>query len=433
MMREDWVEIRFDELISNVPTSNNKVKQREYLQNGHYPVIDQGQELIGGYISDEEKIVECNLPVIVFGDHTKIVKYINFKFAPGADGTKILEPKRMVEPKYLYYVTKFVAKKIEDRGYARHYQYLRKENVFVAPLPEQRDIVSKIEELFSELDSGIESLRKAKEQLEIYRQAVLKVAFEGKLTKEWREENTKKTSVWKDYKIGKILETIDGDRGKNYPKKHEYLDDGYCLFLSTKNVLKGEFKFDDTVFISKEKDEILRGGKLERKDLVITTRGTLGNVAYYDNKVPYENVRINSGMLILRINDHDFLNPVYLMQFINSSLFIQQLRRKQSGTAQPQIPAGVLKEIKIMIPNSIEEQEQIIIEIESRLSVCENIEANIEEALGKAEALRQSILKKAFEGKLLSKEELEACKKEDDWEPAEDLLKRIKEVKKEEK
>ena len=198
-------------------------------------------------------------------------------------------------------------------------------------------------------------------------------------------------------------------------------------------LLKGTFNFDDTTFISKEKDGILRGGKIERKDIVITTRGTLGNVAHYDDKVPYKNIRINSGMLILRINDHNFLNAIYLMRFINSSLFIQQLRRKQSGTAQPQIPAGVLKEIEIMLPNSIDEQEQIIKEIESRLSVCENIEANIDEALKKAEALRQSILKKAFEGKLLSKEELEACKLQDDWKPAAELLKRIKETKKEAK
>lgn len=433
MMREDWTEVKFDELIMNIPTSNKKIKQRNYLQKGKYPVVDQGKELIGGYTDDEKKLLDCDFPVLVFGDHTKVVKFVNFEFAPGADGTRILAPKKIVEPKYLYYITIFLAKKIKDKGYARHYQYLRKENILIAPLPEQRTIVSKIEELFSELDSGIKSLIKAKSQLEVYRQGVLKAAFEGELTKEWREKNSKKTSDWKDYKIGEILETIDGDRGKNYPKKYEYLDDGYCLFLSTKNVLKGEFKFDETVFISKEKDEILRGGKLERKDLVITTRGTLGNVAYYDNKVPYENIRINSGMLILRINNLDVLNPMYLMQFINSSSFIQQLRRKQSGTAQPQIPAGVLKEIKIMIPNNIEEQEEIIQEIESRLSVCENIEANIEEALEKAEALGQSILKKAFEGKLLSKEELEACKQQDDWKPAEDLLKRIKEAKKEAK
>ena len=430
MIREDWTEVGFDELVSNIPTSNNKVKQREYLQKGLYPVIDQGQELIGGYI-DDEKIVDCDLPVIVFGDHTKIVKYINFKFARGADGTKIFEPKRMMEPKYLYYITKFLAKKIEDRGYARHYQYLRKEKVFVAPLPEQRAIVSKIEELFSELDSGIDNLNKAKKQLEVYRQAVLKSAFEGKLTKEWREDNSIKFSDWNYYKIGEIIETIDGDRGKNYPKKHEYMDDGYCLFLSTKNVLKGAFNFEDTTFISKGKDEILRGGKLERKDVVITTRGTLGNVAHYDDKVPYKNIRINSGMLILRIKDHNFLNAIFLMRFINSSLFIQQLRRKQSGTAQPQIPAGVLKEIEIMVPNRIDEQEEIIKEIESRISVCENIEANIDEALEKSEALRHSILKKAFEGKLLSREELEACKQEDDWEPADKLLKRIKEAAKE--
>ncbi|MGI6720052.1 MAG: restriction endonuclease subunit S [Anaerovoracaceae bacterium] len=456
MIREDWVEVELNE-ICDIYTGTGFPKKYQGEKKGKYPFYKVGDisknvkkgfkvlKLCDNYIEDDivEKIKGKVLPKdsIVFAKIGEALKLnrraLTTSFClidNNVTGVKFKDDG--MSPLFLYYI--FLLVRLEDYSRATTVPSVRKTDIEkiklpLVPVPEQRAIVAKIEELFSELDSGIDSLKKARKQLEVYRQAVLKAAFEGKLTKKWRDDNSIKCFEWKYYKIGQILETIDGDRGKNYPKKHEYLDQGYCLFLSTKNVLKGEFNFDDTVFISKEKDEVLRGGKLERKDIVITTRGTLGNVAYYDNRVPYENIRINSGMLILRIHNHDFLNPIYLMRFINSSLFIQQLRRKQSGTAQPQIPARVLKEIDIMVPNSIGEQEEIIKEIESRLSVCENIEANIDEALKKAEGLRQSILKKAFEGELLSKEELEACKQEDDWEPAEVLLKKIKEATKEAK
>src|SRR5262249_47216217 len=100
----------------------------------------------------------------------------------------------------------------------------------------------------------------------------------------------------------RVLQIIDGDRGKNYPQKMDFSNSGYCLFLNTGNVRKGCFEFQKCDFITKEKDTELRTGKLQRGDVVLTTRGTLGNFAHYDNGTPYTNVRINSGMVILRPN-----------------------------------------------------------------------------------------------------------------------------------
>jgi type I restriction enzyme S subunit len=349
-------------------------------------------------------------------------------------GFKSMIPSEGALPEFIYYQLKSMKNVAEKNASGTTFKELSakafsKLPFYICSLPEQRAVVSKIEELFSELDNGIENLIKAKDKLEIYRQAVLKKAFEGDLTKEWRIDNSVEREEWKQKTLGDVLTTVDGDRGKNYPKKHEFKDEGYCLFLSTKNVRKGDFVFDENIFITKEKDEILRGGKLIRNDVVITTRGTLGNVALYDDKVKFDNVRINSGMLILRVNNMLELNPLFLMRFINSSLFFQQLKSKQSGTAQPQIPAGILREIEIEIPDGVDEQMQIIQEVESRLSVCDNILINIEECLKKSESLRQSILKKAFEGMLLSEDEVNECRKEPDWEPVEKLLERIKEMK----
>lgn len=152
------------------------------------------------------------------------------------------------------------------------------------------------------------------------------------------------------------IEVLDGDRGKNYPHQDELVKKGYCLFLSATNVTCDGFRFESTMFISKEKDEILRGGKLHRNDIVITTRGTVGNVAYYDESVPYENIRINSGMLIVRCSKG--LNSKYIYYVLRSPEFQKQIRSIQTGSAQPQLPKSHFLKMLICVPQ-IEIQDKI--------------------------------------------------------------------------
>jgi type I restriction enzyme S subunit len=321
------------------------------------------------------------------------------------DGWLVIRKNEEVDNNYLYYIlsSSYLYQQFSNLAKGSTVKNLNIEAVKQAiikfpPLPEQQAIVAKIEELLSELENGKQQLQTAQQQLKVYRQSLLRWAFEGKLT----NKNVKDGELlkeWKVEKIGGVLKTIDGDRGPNYPKKNEFFNDGYCLFLSTKNVRIDRFLFEENIFITKEKDEKLRSGKLQLNDVIITTRGTLGNVALYDETIPYKNIRINSGMLILRITDMK-LNNYYLMKFITSPNFINQLKNKQSGTAQPQIPANVLREIEIPVP-PIKEQQLIVDELESKLTICDKIEETINQSLQQAETLRQSILKKAFEGKLV--------------------------------
>jgi restriction endonuclease S subunit len=111
------------------------------------------------------------------------------------------------------------------------------------------------------------------------------------------------------------LEIIDGDRGNNYPNKEEFRSTGYCLFLNTSNVAKDGFNFAELDFVTRERDLLLRKGKLKRNDCVLTTRGTVGNTAFFGPAVKYENIRINSGMVIVR-PDANLLDPYYLYCYL---------------------------------------------------------------------------------------------------------------------
>lgn len=170
-----------------------------------------------------------------------------------------------------------------------------------------------------------------------------------------------------------VCAIIDGDRGKNYPKQDEFSDTGYCLFLNAKNVTATGFSFENRMFITKEKDNALHNGKLERGDVVLTTRGTLGNLAFYDDSVPFENVRINSGMVILRMNKSVMTEVFFMEQF---KLQLQSIKGKiASGSAQPQLPISTMNKIRILLaPMALQEQFAAFVEQTDKSKLCGKME-----------------------------------------------------------
>ena len=186
-----------------------------------------------------------------------------------------------------------------------------------------------------------------------------------------------------------VCDIIDGDRGVNYPKQEEFTSDGYCLFLSAKNVTKEGFLFEECIFISKEKDHILRNGKLTRGDVVLTTRGTIGNLAFYTDCVPYQNVRINSGMVILRMRSTILNEQFFIQQF---RLQLDEIKRKiASGSAQPQLPISTMKKIKMLLP-PIELQNQFAAFVEQ----TDKSKFRIKQSLEKLEKCYKALLQKYF-------------------------------------
>ena len=186
-----------------------------------------------------------------------------------------------------------------------------------------------------------------------------------------------------------VCAIIDGDRGKNYPKQDEFSDTGYCLFLNAKNVTATGFSFENRMFITKEKDNALHNGKLERGDVVLTTRGTLGNLAFYDDSVPFENVRINSGMVILRMNKSVMTEVFFMEQF---KLQLQSIKGKiASGSAQPQLPISTMSKIRILLaPMALQEQFAAFVEQIDKSKVA------VQKALDEAQLLFDSLMQKYF-------------------------------------
>jgi type I restriction enzyme, S subunit len=258
------------------------------------------------------------------------------------------------------------------------------------PIEEQEQIVSTIEELFSELDKGIEELKTAQEQLKVYRQAVLKWAFEGKLTNQDVEDG-ELPSGWKNATIGDVCTSVEyGSATKSKPT-------GKIPVLRMGNIQNGIFVWEDLVYTDDEEE--INKYSLKKNDVLFNRTNSaelVGKTAIYKGERP----AIFAGYLI-RINRiEDKVDAGYLTHYLNSMQAKSYGNSVKSfGVNQSNINGTKLKTYPLPLPK-LKEQQQIVQEIESRFSVCDKTEETIKNSLLQANALRQSALKKAFEGKL---------------------------------
>ena len=187
--------------------------------------------------------------------------------------------------------------------------------------------------------------------------------------------------------LDNLFDIIDGDRGKNYPKSDELFDEEYCLFLNTKNVTKNGFSFKIKQFITETKDKLLRKGKLERHDIVLTTRGTIGNVAYYDESISYDHLRINSGMVILRAKKTE-LNRQFILHVLKDDNYYKRLI---SGSAQPQLPITKIKKILLPLPPLSLQNE-----FADFVAQVDKSQLAIQKSLEELETLKKSLMQEYF-------------------------------------
>ncbi len=442
-MKEDWVELTLNDIISpeGIFCDGDWVESKDQDINGKVRLI-QLADIGDGIFKNKsnrfltyKKSIELKCTFLKQGDiliarmpeplgRAAIFPLIKEKYVTVVDVAIIRTGHTFVNNHFLLYCINSprIRKEIASLQSGSTRKRISRKNLSkilfpLAPLPIQRAIVRKIETLFASLNRGIADLKIAQEQLKLYRQAVLKKAFEGRFDSAQRPpvKDGELPEGWKWVKLEEVGKIITGSTpSKTRLEFYEIIE--YPFYKPT-DLEQGINVVNSIDGVSKL--GFLNGRHIPIGSILITCIGaTIGKTGLI-KKEGICNQQINA---IIPSKQYE---SKFIYYQVISSYFQEQIKSNASSTTLPILNKSKFSNLDfIKIP--LTEQHVIVREIETRLSVCDKVEQNINEALEKAEALRQSILKKAFEGRLLSKAEVAKCKQEADYEPAAKLLKKIR-------
>jgi len=302
-----------------------KLPKKDYKESGKYPVVSQEESLISGYHDNISYIFKVTKPIVVFGDHTLALKYIDFDFIVGADGVKILQPVEEINTKYFYYVLKALVPK--TTGYARHYKLLKKLDIPVPPLAEQERIVAKLDAAFAEIDSAINvSEIQIKNSFTIFENCV--------------RQNFDVNIV--NSEIKKLSEISTYFNGLTYSPK-DVSEEG-TIVLRSSNIQNGRMHFDDIVRVKKDIKEKLI---VLPNDILICSRNgskrLIGKCSLIG--IQEEPMTFGTFMMVVRSEFNH-----YLQWFFQSNFFKEQISQGQNTTIN-QITRYMLDEVKLPIPD----------------------------------------------------------------------------------
>ena len=320
-------------------------------------------------------------PVIIFDDFTTATQYVNFPFKVKSSAMKILHiNKDLVLPKYIYYRMQII--NFDHSTHKRYWiQQYSKIRVCVPPLPEQERIVSRIEELFSQLDAGVETLKKTKAQLAVYRQAVLKEAFSSELSS-------------KTVEIREIVDDIRIGPFGTMLHKSDYISGGVPV-INPQHIKSGKILLSASVTVSEEKARDLSAYRLQTNDIIMGRRGEMGRAAAITD---VENGWLcGTGSILFRLKPN--FDAGFYAQILSSPDVVHYLEEHAIGTTMKNLNEDIVQYIPVPFVTA-EMQRDITMKMGCKMSVCDSIEQTVDTALQQAEAMRQGILKQAFGGAL---------------------------------
>lgn len=406
-MKNNWQTKKIGEVCEIVNGGTPDTKVVEYWNGEHLWITpkDMGK-LDGIYVDNTERKISGAglknssakiLPVnsVILSSRAPIGHLaINKKEIATNQGCKGIVPKRGLSTFFLFYFLKKSVALLNSLGSGTTFKELSgsklsEVQIPFPPLPVQHRIVKILDEIFSAIvkakENSEKNLQNSRELFESYLQSVFVNPGKG----------------WEEKKLGdnNLIRIIDGDRGKNYPAQKDFSDKGFCVFMNTKNVRPNGFDFKVTMFIGEKKDKAMGKGKLKRNDVVMTTRGTIGNLGVYSADVEYDNIRINSGMLIFRPNLKELL-PEYLFELLRSGIIKEQIKKHVSGAAQPQLPIKTLVNFTFPVPKLLSEQRSIVDKLNTFSTETKRLEAIYQQKLTDLEELKKTIFQKAFNGEL---------------------------------
>lgn len=328
-----WDVISFVEAFRDVTGGQTKIQRGDYLKNGDIPVIDQGQDLIGGYTNEYQSICNIKLPCILFGDHTKVFKFVTEPFALGADGVKVLNELDNIDPKFAYHFLNTL--NLPNVGYSRHFRFLKRTFFPLPPLEEQRRIAAI-------LDKADAIRRKRKDAIALTEE-LLRSTF-----LEMFGDPVTNPKGWEVRQLGDCLKNIESGWSPKCDTREAAPDEWGVLKLGA--VTYGHFNshenkamFSDV--IPKQELEIKTG------DLLVTRKNTyelVGASAFVKDTRP----KLMLPDLIFRLRLLDEIDPIYVWQVLSQQTMRFKLTRLAGGTAgsMPNISKARLRTLSIPVP-----------------------------------------------------------------------------------
>ena len=381
-----YTEYELGELLPFEQPTAYIVKSTDYSDAYATPVLTAGKSFILGKTNETDGIFD-QLPVIIFDDFTTATQFVNFRFKVKSSAMKILHINtNLVIPKYIFYRLQII--QFDHSTHKRYWiQSYSKIKVLIPPLDEQSRIVAHIEELFSELDKVVGTLKTTKEQLEVYRQAVLKDAFDN------AQAMCERFTPIEELLVTDRKGMSTGPFGTML-KKHEHKTTGVPM-LGIENIDSGKFIDGNKIFVTPEKAAELKSFALKSGDIIISRSGTVGELCVVPPRM--EGALLSTNLMRVSLDCQKVLPEYFIYLFQSKGIVLDQVKELCKGSTRIFLNQTILKQIQFPIPN-VHEQLQIINTIESRLTFCDNIEKTVDTALAQADAMRQSILKQAFEG-----------------------------------
>lgn len=374
----EFKEYTLNELLPYEQPGAYIVESTDYNDAYKTPVLTAGKTFILGYTNETDGIFD-RLPAIIFDDFTTASQYVNFKFKVKSSAMKILNINtELVLPKYIYYRMQVI--NIDHSTHKRYWiQQYSKIKIKVPPIPEQQRIVSKIEELFSSLDNAVETMNKTKEQLAVYRQAVLKEAF-GKFTRKKRIKEvsnfvTSGSRGWAKYYSG---------TGARFIRITDMTRDGITL------------KDDNIQHVKLPENAEGKRSRLKGNDVLVSITADLGSIALIPENI--QEAYINQHIAMIRFNNS--MQGKFMAWYLKSDYGQKDLLKNKRGGGKLGLGLDDIRDTLVPIVDN-EEAMMTINQIDARLSACDNIKNSIDVIQKQAEAMRQSILKEAFEGRLV--------------------------------
>ncbi len=378
-MKEGWNIRNFEKCLVKVPKQKS-IKSKNYLQFGSFPIISQESIIVSGYSNDETLLYKHNKPVVIFGDHTKNIKYIDFDFIVGADGVHILLTKDDILPKFFYY--ELCSINIRNLGYARHYKLLKEKNImYPTSLLDQQRIVSYLDAEFAKIEALKANAEKQLQAAKDLFQAALKELLTPK-------------EGWVEKKLGEVITNLR--TGLN-PRTHFKLNtpDATYNYITVRELKGFDIVADEkTDKVNAEAlNRINKRSNLLKGDVLFSGTGTIGNTALVTTQP--ETWNIKEGIYALTPN-HKVINSKFLIYVISSDFFLNNARKKAEGTGVKSIPMKRFVELAIYIPNMFC-QEKCVAKLAALSANVKALQTNYTETITLCNDLKQALLKKVFE------------------------------------